>query len=290
VVQIVLALLAALLFALGSVLQQRAGLTAPSHGPKSSLVLRMARRPLWMLGFAIDVIGFVAQAAALGEGRLAVVQPLLISSVVFALPLGAVLTGQRIGRQEVLSALVVVLALVALLQLARPAGGRDQAPVAQWLVAFGACAVVVAPLVLARDRGSSSERAVVVAAAAGILFALSAALTKATVGELHDGIVHLVTSWPPYALAVIGYASLTLNQIALDTGRLAAVITVSTAVDPATSIVLGLTLFEESLNGSGAARAGALVALISALGGMAALARAGTGSAGHPGGLNPPAP
>jgi drug/metabolite transporter (DMT)-like permease len=288
VLEIVLALLAALLFALGTVLQQRAGATAPSHGPESRLLLRMARRPLWMLGLAIDLLGFVAQAAALGEGRLAVVQPLLISSVVFALPLGALLTGQRVGRKEVAAAAVVVLGLVALLELARPAGGRSQAPVAQWLVAFGACAVVGTPLVLARNRGSASRRAVVVAAAAGILFALSAALTKTAVGELHDGLVHVVASWPPYALAVVGYLSMTLNQIALDTGRLAAAITVSTAVDPVTSIVLGLTLFHESLSTSGPALIGALLALAAALGGTAALARAGTGPAGHPGGLNPP--
>ncbi len=79
---VVLALLAALLFALGSVLQQKAGLDAPdaSSGSSSGLILRMARKPVWLAGIAADALGFVGQAVALTIGRLAVVQPLLATS------------------------------------------------------------------------------------------------------------------------------------------------------------------------------------------------------------------
>ena len=125
---IVLALVAALLFALGTVLQQRAGLEAPSEGASSGLLLRMARRPVWLAGIAADALGFVAQAAALGIGRLAVVQPLLVASVVFALPLGARFSGQRIRRVDIGAAVLVVAALVAFLLIAEPSGGSDDAP------------------------------------------------------------------------------------------------------------------------------------------------------------------
>ncbi len=86
---VLLALVAALLFALGTILQQKAGLDEPTDGASSGLLLRMAQRPVWLAGIAADALGFVAQAAALGIGRLVVVQPLLVTSVVFALPLGA---------------------------------------------------------------------------------------------------------------------------------------------------------------------------------------------------------
>lgn len=107
---IALALVAALLFALGTVLQQKAGIDEPSDGAAGSLLLRMARRPVWLLGIAADAGGFFAQAAALGVGKLALVQPLLVSSLVFALPLGARLTGQRVRRLDVLAACLVVAA------------------------------------------------------------------------------------------------------------------------------------------------------------------------------------
>jgi len=66
---IVLALVAALLFALGTVLQQRAGLEEPAGGSSSGLLLRMAKRPVWLAGIVADAFGFVAQAAALASTR-----------------------------------------------------------------------------------------------------------------------------------------------------------------------------------------------------------------------------
>ena len=164
-VDIVLALVAALLFALGTVLQQRAGLEKPSDGAGASLLLRMAKRPVWLAGIAADALGFVAQAIALAVGRLAVVQPLLVSTVVFALPLGARLTGQRVRRIDIGAALLVVGALIAFLTIADPSGGRDDAPIGEWLVVGAICGgalrapgaarphrVAGAPGGIARDR------------------------------------------------------------------------------------------------------------------------------------------
>jgi hypothetical protein len=67
-VDLILALVAALLFALGTVLQQKAGMDQPSEGATAGLLVRMARRPTWLAGIASDILGFFAQAAALGLG------------------------------------------------------------------------------------------------------------------------------------------------------------------------------------------------------------------------------
>ncbi|HEY6782656.1 MAG TPA: DMT family transporter, partial [Candidatus Dormibacteraeota bacterium] len=115
--QVVLALISALLFALGTVLQQKAGMSLAS-GTSSGLLVRMAHHPLWLGGIACDIVGFVAQAAALRLGQLAVVQPLLVLSVVFALPLGARLSDQRVGRREAAAAALVVAALAGFLAIA----------------------------------------------------------------------------------------------------------------------------------------------------------------------------
>jgi drug/metabolite transporter (DMT)-like permease len=224
-VDIALALAAALLFALGTVLQQRAGLEEPASGPSSGLLIQMARRPVWLAGIGADALGFGCQAAALGFGRLAVVQPLLVASVVFALPLGAKLTRQRVRRIDVGAALLVTAALVAFLTIADPSGGRDDAPLGEWLVAGGACLLVCVPLFLLGQRGPAPRRAAFLGVATGVLFALSAALTKAVVDELDDGILTIFTTWHLSALAVVGYASMTLNQLALNTGALAPAVT-----------------------------------------------------------------
>lgn len=259
--EIVLALVSALLFALGSVLQQKAGLHAPSDGASSGLLLRMARRPVWVIGIGCDGLGLVAQAAALGIGRLAVVQPLLVSSVVFALPLGVRFSRQRLRPGDIVAALVVAGALAAFLIIAAPGGGRQEAPVRDWLVAGAVCAAVCTPLALLARSGSPPRRAALLGAGAGVLFALSAALIKAVVDELALGVLHVVTTWELYALIAVGYVSMTLNQLALNTGALAAALATSTALDPIGSVVLGLTLFRESLP----AGAPVVVALLLAL-------------------------
>jgi drug/metabolite transporter (DMT)-like permease len=263
-----------MLFALGTVLQQRAGTSEPSAGAHSGLILRMAKRPVWLAGVVSDGLGFVAQAAALAIGRLAVVQPLLVVSVVFALPLGVRLSGQRVRRYEVAASVLVVLALAAFIILANPSGGRKEAPIGDWLIVAGIFAAVCAPIVLAGRRGPAPRRAALLGTAAGLLFALSAALTKAVVDELHAGLVHLVSSWELYALIGIGYASMTLNQLALNTGALAATIATSSAADPIASVALGLILFQESLHLSGGRALGALTAFALALLGVAVLAQA----------------
>jgi drug/metabolite transporter (DMT)-like permease len=273
-VQVVLALISALLFALGTVLQQKAGMDAPASATSSGLLLRMARQPLWLAGIAFDIVGFIAQAAALRLGQLAVVQPLLVLSVVFALPLGARLSDQRVGRREGAAAALVVVALVGFLAIANPSGGRSEVSLSEWVVAGVACAAVCVPLSLLGRHGPAPRRAALLGAAAGVLFAFSAALTKAVVDELHLGVVHVIASWESYALVGVGYVSMTLNQLALNTRSLAATIASSTALDPIVSVALGLTLFDEQIRASSLQAAGAFVALAAALIGVAVLARA----------------
>src|ERR1700710_230279 len=270
---IALALAAALLFALGTVLQQRAGLEAPVEGSSSGLLVQMAKRPVWLLGILADAFGFIAQAAALGFGRLAVVQPLLVASVVFALPLGARLTGQKVKPIDIGAALLVTAALVAFLTFADPSGGRADAPLGSWLIAIGACLAVCAPLVLAGRAGAAPRRAALLGIATGVLFALSAALTKAVVDELDDGVFTIFTTWHLYGLAVIGYGSQTPKQMARKPGALAPAVATSMAFDPITSVVLGVVLLDESLNVGAIDVAVSVLALVAAGVGMAVLAR-----------------
>src|SRR5207248_2272347 len=80
VLSILLALLAALLFAVGLVVQQRAAmLQQDDEALRVGFLLRLVRQPVWLLGVLASSVGYVAQAGALGSGRLVVVQPLLVT-------------------------------------------------------------------------------------------------------------------------------------------------------------------------------------------------------------------
>lgn len=277
--EIVLALVAALLFALGTVLQQKAGLDEPTEGDASGLLLQMAKRPVWLAGIAADALGFVCQAIALTIGRLAVVQPLLVASVVFALPLGARLTGQKVRALDVGAAVVVTLALALFLIVADPTGGRDDAPFGEWMIALGVCLAAGAVLVLAARPLGPAKQAALLGAAAGIGFGVSAALTKTVGDQFTESPFEIFVHWHVYALCAIGYASLTVSQLSLQTGRLAPAIATAMAFDPITSVVFGVTLLQESLHTSPAGSAAACASLVAAIGGLAVLARREEGSA-----------
>ena len=84
-----LALLAAVCFALAATLWQRAafGLSGISFRRPKSLVL-LVTRWIWLLGLVAQVVGVALQAAALDRGRVSIIQPLLVTTVIWALPLG----------------------------------------------------------------------------------------------------------------------------------------------------------------------------------------------------------
>ncbi len=263
---IVLALVAAFCFALGTVLQQKAAIdSTAAEALRAGFLLRLARRPVWLAGLGIDALGFVFQAWALGVGRLVVVQPILATTVVFALPLGVRFTSQHVTRRDVLAAIAVTAGIGAFLVIGDPSGGSDDAPVRVWLEAGAVVAVLCGALVLAAIRTSATRaKAALFGTATGILFAVSAALTKATVDALGEGIVHLVTDWHLYALVVVGYVSMSLSQISLQTGALAPAIATQMAFDPLASVPLGLFVFGETLDAApldvvGCVAAGALI-------------------------------
>jgi drug/metabolite transporter (DMT)-like permease len=129
-----------------------------------------------------------------------------------------------------------------------------------------ACAV----LLLFANRGGLSMRAAVYGTIAGILFGLSAALTKPTLGFLHAGIGDLLSHWEPYALAVAGVLGFVLQQVSLGTGRLAPSVATVSVANPVVGILLGTLLLDERLSrpawhvllacvGLGLALAGAVV-------------------------------
>jgi drug/metabolite transporter (DMT)-like permease len=276
---VALALLAALLFAGGTVLQQKVAETASEdEALKAGFLLRLARRPQWLAGIALDAGGFVCQAIALGLGRLVVVQPILATSVVFALPLGNRLTGQHIGRREVIAALAVAAGLAVFLVVADPSGGRDDATATAWIVSFAVIGVVCAALVAAGLRAGPGPKATLFGIATGILFGLSAALTKTCVERVDEGVLGLLGDWELYALIVVGWVGMTLCQASLQTGRLASAMATQMVLDPVTSVLLGTLAFDETIHTSAAGLVGSLVALVVMLTGLVVLATSASGA------------
>src|SRR5580704_4256998 len=99
-----LAIVAAVLFALGTVLQQKGTLSTAAAADDPRFLIQILRRPIWLAGAVLQSTGWVVQAMALDRASLLVVQSLTALSLVIALPLGAPLTDQHIGWRGVTGA------------------------------------------------------------------------------------------------------------------------------------------------------------------------------------------
>ena len=274
-----LALVAAFLFALAATLQQKGALSLPkvSLAEPSSLV-KLLGETMWLLGTVAMLVGYVVQAAALDRGQVSIVQPLLVTTVVFALPLGYYLTAQHVGRREVGGALVIIFGLALFTIYGHPAEGNGNAPGADWLIVIGLVAVVAGVMLSFAGRGGPSMKAALYGAAAGVLFGLSASLTKPTLNYLADGVGEMLSHWEPYVLAVVGVLGFVLQQISLGTGRLAPSVATVSTVNPFVSILIGTFLLDERLSRPAWHVAVAIVGLVFALGGAVAISIATEGA------------
>jgi drug/metabolite transporter (DMT)-like permease len=241
-----LALIAAFLFAVAATLQQKGALNLDgvSLAEPMSLV-RLVGQRMWLFGTVALLIGYALQAAALDRGRLAVIQPLLVTTIVFALPLGYWLTNQHVGRREVGGAAVIIIGLAAFTIFGDPAGGKDNAPNDEWAFAIVVLSVICALLLMVGRGGTPTTIAAVYGSVAGILFGLSAALTKPTVEMLHDGVGVMLSHWECYALAIAGVLGFVLQQVSLGTGRLAPSVATVSVVNPIVGVLLGIAIFDE---------------------------------------------
>ena len=247
-----LALIAAFLFALAATLQQKGALNLPtiSLADPMSLV-RLAGEKTWLLGTIALLTGYLFQAGALDRGRLSIIQPLLVTTVVFALPLGYFLTKQHVGRREVIGAVVIIIGLGLFVYFGDPAGGNENASNTAWAVAIGLLSVLSVLLLVFGGRGGLSAKAAVYGTVAGILFGLSSSLTKPTLDYLHESVGTMLSHWECYALAVAGVLGFVLQQVSLGTGRLAPSVATVSVANPIVGILIGTLLLDERLSRPG---------------------------------------
>jgi drug/metabolite transporter (DMT)-like permease len=165
----VAAMAAAATFAVSAVLQQRAARTVPPNESLSfRLLIDLIRQPSWLAGTASLVAGYCLQAVALAFGNVSFVAPLIVSELVFALPLATRLEHRRLGRREWLGAAGVVMGVGMFLLAASPGGGRPDPGLAEWVLMIVPCAVVVAAVLALAQRAAVlalAQRAAVLALA-----------------------------------------------------------------------------------------------------------------------------
>ncbi len=245
-----MALVASFANALASICQRLGVEDAPEgRGPSVGLVRHMVARPVWLLGFVIMALGYVAQAVALHLGELNVVQPILVSELVILVFLLWLWYSTALRFRDLAAAVATAVGLGVFLFISSPSAGSKVPSDALWLTVGVVILVVVAAFVLSARTGPAWRRALLLGAGASVGFALLSAITKSMTNLLIAGWGPLFSSWQLYALASIGLGSFVIMQSAFQVGPFAASQSTLILVNPFVAIIIGYVLFGETLRG-----------------------------------------
>jgi drug/metabolite transporter (DMT)-like permease len=288
-----LALTAAFLFALAASLQQHeahqanraieqrlassahpdAGAASRRRGLLLALANQLPRSRLWRLGWGINLGGFIAQAAALYVGSVALVQPLLVTQLIFALPLATAWLRQWPSRRAWLSAATICAGVILFLGASGGSvlGGeadRDR-------IVLSALCIAGAVVLLTRLAVRwPSVQVALVAVAAGLCLAMSAVLMKLTAEDLVErGVAATAVDWPGYTLAISAFSGVFLAQWAFAAGSLPTAIAAITITNPVASYLIGILAFHVAPAARPARVAGVVLAGLLISAGVIGLAR-----------------
>jgi drug/metabolite transporter (DMT)-like permease len=272
---VLLALLAAVFMAIGIVVRQRATMDVPQEkGVSTMMLMTLIRRPLWWAGTGAAIAGFAFQAFALAFGSLLLVQPILVSALLFALPLSARLAGRRVTRREWAWALLLTLSLAVFILVARASTGDYDTSVWEAIIAVSVCAAIVALIVLIASRTSGWRRAVLLAVAVGVLFGVVAVLTKIVMHTVTDkSVLALFTGPALYLLVVLGVVAMLLQQAAFHAGSLQTSVPTMLVLEPLIAVGLGAIVLDEHLSVNGLEPVALVVAAVAMAAATIALGR-----------------
>ncbi|WFB10994.1 DMT family transporter [Streptomyces sp. LX-29] len=257
---VVLALVSAVCYAAGAILQEHVAATSPQQ-PYAPV-----RRGSWWAAVALNGVGGVLHVLALAYGPLSVVQPLGALTIVFALPMAALFVRRKVSATGWRGAVLATAGLAGLLSLTGPAPAEALADAERVAVTVATVALIAVLAGGARWVRRPGVRSVLLAAAAGTAFGISSVFTKN---------VAVAWAWDAWAealpsLGMIGLlasAGVFLSQSAYRGAGLAAPLATATVVNPVVATGVGVAALGEHFR---LGLAGTLLAL-----GTAAIATAG---------------
>lgn len=257
-----LGLAAALVLGVAEVADQRSTKRVRQRRVLSPTILvDLVRQPLWLASIVGTVLGFALQVLALRFGPLALVEPLLVCDLIFAVLLASYLS-RRFDRVLLGGVLATAAGIAAFLAIAQPTSGNSSVGFLVVLPLGAGLAIAVGGCLLLARRGSYL-RALALALACGICYGAAAFLIKLVVAPTGTGLAGVLTNWPIYALVIVGPLGFLLNLNAFQQSvPIAPVISIITVCDPLISVALASLWLDEKFSSSPAGIAGEVIGLI----------------------------
>jgi drug/metabolite transporter (DMT)-like permease len=254
IISILASLVAGFLNAVSGVFQRKGiGSPEPERLYTKTQITTTSKNKFWQIGALAEGLAAIIELVALYFGSLLLVEPLLMTNLVFLLIIVHFRLKKLVTLHEWIGIGAICIGVSSFLIAANPHGGKGSYGII-WL----APVLTIVPLmffgaVAARRIHNQKSRGLIGALVGGLSLGLTAALTRLAMLQLHSGIIPTLTHWPLYALIASAIVSLFAVQVGYGSGPLTITQSILEISSPIVSILLGLLLFGDRIDTSGVA-------------------------------------
>jgi drug/metabolite transporter (DMT)-like permease len=236
------AIVAAILFNVAIALQAIEARRAPrSLGLKVGLLGHLLRRPWWLLGAALGIVGIGPQLVALAYAPFAVVQTTLTAGLALLLVIAVRYLDEHVDRTALIGVGLLIVG-VALVSWGAPEHSEAQrGSLAPLLVVVATAVVGFSPFAL---RRFGVEHGLLLALASGVGFAGANIATKLASDAVGPGRWLTAAAWG-VALAILGVGATLTTMSAIQRSTATMVVPVSTGVQTFVPVVLEPLFLQE---------------------------------------------
>lgn len=237
------ALAAAVAFGWSAALMHHSASQAPQGGTVA-LLKHLVGQWRWLAGMAASLTGLLLHALALHLGSLALVQPLVVSGLIFSFVFRSALDRRLPSRWLMTWVSVTAAGLAVFLLAASSTHSSARLDGSAAALMFGAGAVLAGLTCAASQRVRPDRAGLLLGVSGGIVFGLIAGALKATTDIAGHGL-QLFTSWPLYVLIALGAAGFLLNQRAYHKAPLSQSLPALNMINPLVAVAFGIAAFHE---------------------------------------------
>lgn len=278
---IVVMLVSSAMYALSFVLQHKGtqqaiglseGVDLPGEGGSAGFA-KLLRNPTYLVGVVLFGLSFLVHLVALGLGAVAIVQPLIVTELIFIPPFAAIISGVRVTRRQWAAILAVCVGLAVFIVVASPSEGSRIPSTAEWIALLVGCAVLIGLLMGIGRRQHDSVRAALFGVAAGLVNALLALVAKGAFEGDHESTSDWLTDPLVWLTVVMAVLSVVAAALAFRAGPITSSTPAMISVNPVASTLVAMWLFGENINTSLLAIAVILVCVVVVIGGVYVLSQ-----------------
>lgn len=267
ILAICLALLSAVLLAIGTQLQngavgdqKKAALSGRSH-LKLNQLIHLIRRPQWVTGLVLTIAALALQFTALLLAPLILVQPIGAIALVITSLLNAKITKTRLNKASVLAIILCTTGLGAFVVMAHEVAVEPDIDNNALMLILAMAIALIATFAFIFFKGAERFSPITFILGAGALFGFVATLTKVVVKRLfqQDGFNRLISFQGEFVtdgltlLALLcmlaaGLLGAWFVQNAYASGPPDLVVAGLTVIDPLVAVSIGVVLLNEAMN------------------------------------------